>query len=307
MSRLIPGVRDFDVPDEEEVYILEKISPFVRQAGYDIRGRWFIKERRIADFLIVYIESGEGVFNVAEKEFNVGSGDFIWIPPGIRHQMQGISDRMKCLYIHFDLIYDPARSHWDACIPGGTLDAEAFDDIMHPPVTHPVLNSLSGKIELDKLSSICFLMKKICLNFNRKSPYCRIRIKGLMLELLYEVISGRMKEIRSSENPYWSKMQEAAQKIAGNGMGILNIEDLASEYNLSESHFRLLFKQVHGCTPGKMHKDIKFRLATEMLVYTDKPLSVIADELHFSNVNNFSRAFRNKTGISPGRYRKSVK
>jgi AraC family transcriptional regulator of arabinose operon len=47
----------------------------------------------------------------------------------------------------------------------------------------------------------------------------------------------------------------------------------------------------------------KIRAACDYLIYSESNISEIADRLGFTNVHNFSRAFRKATGQSPSAYR----
>jgi AraC-like DNA-binding protein len=76
------------------------------------------------------------------------------------------------------------------------------------------------------------------------------------------------------------------------------------KYGLSESHFRKVFREVHRESPGKMFNRNRISEACDKLCYTDMNISEIADSLGYSNVHNFSRAFREAMNISPSNYRK---
>lgn len=301
MRNLIPGERFIDPPEAELSARLKDLCPYVRQAGDSWRSPWYLPPRKILDFLIVYIGGGEGVFSVDGESFPVGVRDFIWIPPDTLHEMRGTSDLMNCVYIHFDLIYDLERSHWDAYIPGGTEDLSEFSELLHPPVNDPLISSWQGKIPLSNHQVIMQLMKKICLEHRQRNEYSQLGLQGMMLQLINELIIQMLPEHK--QHPYWDLMQEAGAAIADMAAKDINIKDFAKRYRLSESHFRRVFKEVHRQSPRQMHQKAKIALACEKLAYTNLTLAQIAEELHYTNVNNFSRAFKNIISVSPGSYR----
>ena len=303
MRKLIPGERFTDRPDAVISERLQEMSPYIRQSGDDWCPPWFLKGRKLLDYLLVYIAGGEGEFSVGRDKFPVGAKDLIWIPPDTFHEMRGTSSLMNCVYIHFDLIYDAERSSWDACIPGGTLDLSEFTELIHPPVNDPVIASWQGKIPLRNHQTVMQLMKQICVEHRRSPALSQLSLKGLMLQLLHELIMQSYQEF-DNRHPYWDKMQEAAAEIIESAAGEINIAELAGRFQLSESHFRRLFKEVHQQSPRRVHQRAKLSLACEKLVYTAMTLKEIAAELNYHNVNNFSRAFKEIHSVSPGTYRR---
>ena len=58
-------------------------------------------------------------------------------------------------------------------------------------------------------------------------------------------------------------------------------------------------------TPLAYVQKERLETAKSMLLYTDYPLSEISAALCFSSESHFIKAFREYTGKTPGRYRKS--
>ncbi|MBN1864100.1 MAG: AraC family transcriptional regulator [Victivallales bacterium] len=302
---MIPGERWAGEPGEIEVQRLVGLSPYVRQSGDSWRPPWHMRSRRLLDYLVVFIAGGEGVFSVGSSEFAVSAGDFVWVPPDVVHDMRGTSKLMNCLFVHFDLVYDPDRSNWDACIPGGTLDLGEFAELMHPPVEDPVISRWSGKLALSNPQPVRLLLKQICLEHRRGVPNCsHIRLRGLLLELLHELVAQTTPAV--GEHPRRGEMLDAASEVldlqwTGGG----GTKQVAEKLQLSESHFRRLFKEINGITPGAMLCREKIARACEMLVYSGKTMEQIAEDLGYANIYSFSRAFKNHMSMPPGKYRRS--
>lgn len=301
--RLIPGERLIDPPQRNQSELLSSLSPYIRQSGDDWRRPWVLKERKLLDYLLVYIAQGKGLFSVNGNPFEVNDGDLIWIPPDTLHEMQGTSETMHCLFIHFDLLYDPARSHWDACIPGGTKDLEEFSNLMHPKIKHPVISRWKGKIHITNQAAILSILQKINIEYRRLQNGAALMLSGLILQLIDTIING-LAPLTGVSGNHWREMQEAAGYIQDHAENELNITRLAAHFHFSPSHFRKLFREIHGQSPRTMHRQARIRRACEMLVYSSLNISEIADRLKFSTPHNFSRAFSNVTSISPGNYRR---
>jgi AraC-like DNA-binding protein len=298
----IPGGRDLEPPPVADMGRLQNFRPFVRQAGDDWRGPWFLSERKLLDYLIVFIGEGYGVFTVGDKTFNVKSGDLVWIPPDTLHEMRGSSEKMNCIYIHFDLAYDPARSHWNAFIPGGTKELSKCQAIMHPPVDDQSISRWCGKIAIENKSLVKQLMKQICLEHKRSGERSFLLLSGLMLQLISVLIADSEKN-HHAENMRWKEMEKSAETIRLSGDKAININEVAKECRLSLSHFRKIFREFHGVSPRYMHNQAVIQKACELLAYGKMNVSEIASTLGYSNVHNFSRSFSKIMKVSPKNYR----
>lgn len=83
----------------------------------------------------------------------------------------------------------------------------------------------------------------------------------------------------------------------------LSIEHVASRLHMSD---RTLKRQLaaEGTTFSTLVDEVRYRHATSLLSRTDYTLEQIADELGYSDVANFSRAFKRWNGRSPSNWRK---
>lgn len=298
----IPGGKELISPSPAEAGRILNIRPFVRQSGDSWRTPWFMSGRKLLDYLIVFIGEGYGLFTVGDKTFKVKEDDLVWIPPGTLHEMRGTSDMMNCIYIHFDLAYDPARSHWNAFIPGGTTDLSRCQAIMHPPVDDPLISAWSGKIAVENKSFVKQLMKQICLEHKRSGEKSFLLLSGLMIQLVAVLLSDS-EQNHHAENLRWKEMENIAERIRLTGDKGIDINDIAKACALSPSHFRKIFREYHGMSPRSMHNQAVIQKACELLAYSRMNVSEIASALGYSNVHNFSRSFSKTMKISPRRYR----
>lgn len=80
--------------------------------------------------------------------------------------------------------------------------------------------------------------------------------------------------------------------------------ELANILNLSESHFYYLCQKEFCQTPQQYIMSRRMHRARFLLQNSDIPQGVLADELGFSDVSSFSRAFKRYFNITPGNVRK---
>jgi AraC-like DNA-binding protein len=86
----------------------------------------------------------------------------------------------------------------------------------------------------------------------------------------------------------------------------MSIDKIAASFQLSEKHFRRLFKQETGVSPYQYHLEMRIYRAKEMLLGTAMTVKEISARLHFQNPFHFSHAFKQKTGLSPTQWRRGV-
>lgn len=86
----------------------------------------------------------------------------------------------------------------------------------------------------------------------------------------------------------------------------IKIPLLAHIENLSETHYRVLFKKYTALSPVQYIINTRIDAATELLKDSSKSISEIASLVGYPDVYYFGRLFKNRMGISPGRYRRRM-
>lgn len=79
---------------------------------------------------------------------------------------------------------------------------------------------------------------------------------------------------------------------------------LADMVYLSADHLARVFKKETGETLVKYITDKRIHAAKELLSDTKTPISQVASEVGYDNYSYFTKIFKEKTGVSPGDYRK---
>lgn len=274
------------------------LSPYVRGALEHWRGPWHIPCRVVLDYLLVYIVSGTGHFSVGDDRFDVGAGDLIWIPPGILHEMRGVSSTMFVAYLHFDLVHDTERS---PRVRSGARYPRGLHPDMHPAWTRQPIASWCGLLPVVNGPAIYALMRQaIAEHRGARRP---LRVSGLMLEIFAEIATG-LSAPAANAGLHWPAIRRAAERIVAKPEAPLDLRTLAAEARLSVSHFRKLFRETHGEGPRDMQIRARMQKAAELVLHSSWSITEIAHQLGFSTVHNFSRAFTREIGVSPQGYRR---
>lgn len=84
------------------------------------------------------------------------------------------------------------------------------------------------------------------------------------------------------------------------------IDEIATEAGLSRARLFALFRNQLNTTPQVFWSAIRLEKAIREVRNGDVPLVSVAHELGFSSASNFSRFFKEHTGVSPSDYRRAA-
>jgi len=299
-----PNRQGCEVDEAEIGRCLAGIRPYVRHAEAPRRPPWVLRTRRLLDYLLVLVAEGEMALRLeGQGEVRLGRGDIFLVPPDTLHEMEGLSAETFVPFIHFDLVYDPMRSHWEMHIPDDTVDLEPWSERLHPRVELDAVNMLTGVIRAHNNAHVASLILALCEEAARSLPYSELVLAGRMIEILAQMMRGRT-GLPSGQGIYTPKLELAAEIMRERCERELSMVDVAGRCGMSVSHFRQLFQTHFGMAPSNYLRQARIQRAKELMISTKHGLSEIAWAVGFANVHSFSRAFRAVEGVPPDTYRR---
>lgn len=111
-------------------------------------------------------------------------------------------------------------------------------------------------------------------------------------------------EAINGENRIIERMQ---RYIAEHAREKLSVPVVAKNIRVSPSYLTALFQKHMQISPGEYLRRVKLQESKQMIQEGDKNFTEIAEALQYSTVYHFSRQFKEKFGITPSEYAKSVK
>lgn len=169
--------------------------------------------------------------------------------------------------------------------------------------------------DYELLSNVCDLNKlapyfsigveqaiKAFFNSSLKGPlndqYLYARVIDLILQLVHHITELRVKP---PVNEFMIKFAEKAKRIILEDLSNYDtVEEVAGKVGISEADLQLFFKKCFGTTVGVFSKDERMKFAHHLLETTDEILLSIALAVGYNDPGNFSVAFKNYYGYSPG-------
>lgn len=85
------------------------------------------------------------------------------------------------------------------------------------------------------------------------------------------------------------------------------LTEIAQICGVSEGHFRKLFREYSGENPIEFRQKHRIEKAKQLLLLDTLSIGEIAEELHFSDIYHFSKAFKKFCHCSPSQFLKSVR
>ena len=136
---------------------------------------------------------------------------------------------------------------------------------------------------------------------------CQLNL--LLLLLLRETTAptgGKLQTANAvhSENEI---IRQAQQFISSHIREKLSVPLVARQVDVSPSYLTALFHKNLQISPGEYIRRIKLQESKQMIRENNLNFTEIAAELQYSTVHHFSRQFKEKFGITPTEYAKSVR
>ncbi|MGQ9622744.1 MAG: helix-turn-helix domain-containing protein [Candidatus Caldatribacteriaceae bacterium] len=180
---------------------------------------------------------------------------------------------------------------------------------LEPPFVQALTNTPPiGRFKLLELEASIFL--SLAYRLQRESvgnlPWNHLQCQALLEELV--VLLLRSHERGSS--PYLNAdqqrlIEQALLIMQSKSHENLKIQKIAQELGLSPQHFRDLFRRYVGKSPKEYLTALKLQRSTCMLLHGEYTIADIALRLGFASVQQFSKAFRKKLGITPAKWRRT--
>ena len=241
------------------------------------------KGRILHEYQINYITEGEGIIETYQNSYPIKKGTIIIIKPGLWH-------RYKPLEI---IGWQENYIGFNGNIPQSILNL-------------PFFSSEAPVIKIGYHESIIKSFFDVFNLIRDEKPGYHEICSGLVMSILGKIIS-----IKKNENFVNKTIEHSIQNaciiIRNNLTSNLNVEELASDLNISYSLFRKVFKKYIGLSPAQYHLSLRIQQAQYMLANSNLSIKEISFSLGFCSIYYFSKLFKEKINMTPGTYRQSVK
>ena len=130
-----------------------------------------------------------------------------------------------------------------------------------------------------------------------------------LLVILLRQVDAPIAKLKTSNNVHSDNeiIRGAQQYITENIRQKLSVPAVAKSVNVSPSYLTALFHKHLQISPAEYIRRIKLQESKQMIRENSMTFTEIAAALQYSTVHHFSRQFKEKFGITPSEYAKSVR
>lgn len=242
------------------------------------------KNWRILDeYQVIYITGGQGVFESEScNEIEVKAGSIILLFPKEKHR------------------YRPnANTGWDEHWVG--LRGNILDGL----VNSGYLNPASACSYIGFNDEVLSLYNSIIDNIKAERPGYQPLVSGAVLHLI-GMCHAILKRSANANKDEETIIDKARLLFRSNICNVYSAHQAAKELNVGYSWFRKLFKSYTGLSPGQYYIQLKIEKAKELLRNENASIKSISFELNFQSSFYFSKIFKEKAGLNPRQFRKTI-
>jgi AraC-like DNA-binding protein len=131
------------------------------------------------------------------------------------------------------------------------------------------------------------------------------RVQDLLVHMVYHL--GTMDKAPKFDQADIDRAEQVRKIILDDFSVFDSVEILARKVGTAEAKLQLTFKHLYGVTVGKFSKDERMKKAHDLLFFTKEILLSVALSVGYNDAGNFSTAFKNHFGYSPGHVQKRMK
>jgi len=237
---------------------------------------------------ILFIKEGEVEVTVGAEEYRMGSGFLLLLSRFEEHSIVVKSQ----VYRRYTLRISPE-------VLAGEDGSEGLSAVLvnrGPNFSHVMETGAErGNFEA--------LFCRMAEEFDSKRPLCERMLDYLWRQLwvmLYRLMPSLFAAETDSGRALVGRIRQDMEQHYSE---TVSLSSLAARYHVSPSHLSHLFKSVTGYAPMEYLNACRLSAAKELLSGSGCAIRDVVDRCGYGDESNFSRMFREKTGMTPSAFR----
>lgn len=234
---------------------------------------------------MVYVLEGSVELSLNKEVWNLNKGDIFLINANKRHKIISKEEMLLCkIYIDYFLVSEVLQKDY---------------------IIFECNTLIKNDKEYDKLKFIINKMLMEGISKNYKSSFLQKSLQYTLLECL-------SKEFLIQTADQWSESEEKISQVLEyinfNYNRTISLNEVATKLYMSDSSFSRFFKKSIGVNFVEYINNVRLSHAVELLLYSEKSITLIAMDCGFSNPSAFNKIFKEYYNMSPTAYRnKNIK
>ena len=159
-----------------------------------------------------------------------------------------------------------------------------------------VESPVEDDVALERDWSCLLIATRIVRELTAPDAFTPLAVEGLALEL-----AAAARRLGGSGAPHW--LQGARELVLERALEPISVAEIAAELEVDPRLLARCFHEHYGSSIGEYVRNARLDWAAARLVQTDAPLATLALEAGFADQSHFTRSFKRRTGLPPGKYR----
>lgn len=232
-------------------------------------------------YSITFVLEGKGVYYVEGKEYEVGAGQgFIIIPGVINKFTADEKEPWKYIFAAFNGPDDDTLVH-----NAGLDETNVVFDF---PLDDAMIRDL-------------YAMHEACKSYDALG----YDVTGYFLLVMSRIIKQNTRSRATNVYPEYY-LKKAVLYIENNYNKNMSISDITNFINIDRTYLFKLFKKHFNKSPSAWLLDYRLKKSVEIMENKELSINEIADLTGFYDVSHFYKAFSDKYGMSPKKFRKQM-
>jgi AraC family transcriptional regulator len=165
----------------------------------------------------------------------------------------------------------------------------------------PALANVVHRLRYARRTAVSALGRRRAVELQARDVSWGLAAEGLVLQL----IATTERDAASARRTPWLRsardlLHEGVPDVPG------SVSELAAAVGVHPAHLARCFRREYGQTVGEYSRMLRLEWAAEQLALDDASLVEIALRAGFADQSHFTRAFRQHSGVTPGRYRELI-
>jgi AraC family transcriptional regulator len=200
------------------------------------------------------------------------------------------------------MFHPPGLTHWDEVGAGGghffSIELESkWIELLKEHATVPTV------VTPTQAGDLTWLGMRLFREF-RQPDFCSpLAVEGLVMAMLADVT--RIRLCTERQKPLW--LNQAVDLIHDKFSENLTITEIAAEVEIHPFHLSKVFRQFNHQSIGEFVNRLRIQFACGEFAKRDTSLAEIAFAAGFADQSHFTRIFKERTGMTPGAFRRALK
>ena len=248
---------------------------------------------------LIFCDKGPIIITAGNEDLTLNAGEFYIHPPSQFHSVRTDGTHSaSSVILSFTGNIPPLYAVADRVMQADSYLREALFAILREA-------RLCFRNRLGQIHDAKLLRKEGAVNFGAE----QVILRELELLLIHLIRGKRSHNAHGAMLGHGKndRLAPILKYLEENMRERLSVESICRTFSLSPTTLKKLFSASLGCGAMSYFLDCRIREAKKLIREERMNFSAIAAELRFASVHHFSRIFKQKTGMTPTEYERSVK